>query len=44
MLGRNRSAWHSASRSNLYDKAAFAARDTAALVAQIIRTREAAHG
>ena len=30
--------------SNLYDKAAFAARDTAALVAQIIRTREAAHG
>ncbi len=30
--------------SNLYDKAAFAARDTAALVAQITRTREAAHG
>ncbi|PND30728.1 2-dehydro-3-deoxyphosphogluconate aldolase [Achromobacter pulmonis] len=30
--------------SNLYDKAAFAARDTAALVAQIVRTREAAHG
>lgn len=29
--------------SNLYDKAAFAARDTAALVAQIIRIREAAH-
>jgi 2-dehydro-3-deoxyphosphogluconate aldolase/(4S)-4-hydroxy-2-oxoglutarate aldolase len=29
--------------SNLYDKAAFAARDTAALVAQIVRTREAAH-
>ncbi|ARP87694.1 bifunctional 4-hydroxy-2-oxoglutarate aldolase/2-dehydro-3-deoxy-phosphogluconate aldolase [Bordetella genomosp. 9] len=29
--------------SNLYDKAAFAARDTAALVAQIARTREAAH-
>ena len=30
--------------SNLYDKAAFAARDTPALVAQIVRTREAAHG
>jgi 2-dehydro-3-deoxyphosphogluconate aldolase/(4S)-4-hydroxy-2-oxoglutarate aldolase len=30
--------------SNLYDKAAFAARDTAALVAQIVRTRESAHG
>jgi 2-dehydro-3-deoxyphosphogluconate aldolase/(4S)-4-hydroxy-2-oxoglutarate aldolase len=30
--------------SNLYDKAAFAARDTAALVRQIVRTREAAHG
>ncbi|ALM84671.1 bifunctional 4-hydroxy-2-oxoglutarate aldolase/2-dehydro-3-deoxy-phosphogluconate aldolase [Bordetella sp. N] len=30
--------------SNLYDKAAFEARDTAALVAQIQRTREAAHG
>lgn len=30
--------------SNLYDKAAFAARDTAALVTQIQRTREAAHG
>ncbi|HTJ98878.1 MAG TPA: bifunctional 4-hydroxy-2-oxoglutarate aldolase/2-dehydro-3-deoxy-phosphogluconate aldolase [Bordetella sp.] len=30
--------------SNLYDKAAFAARDTAALVAQILRIREAAHG
>ncbi|MCG7327857.1 bifunctional 4-hydroxy-2-oxoglutarate aldolase/2-dehydro-3-deoxy-phosphogluconate aldolase [Achromobacter sp. ACRQX] len=30
--------------SNLYDKAAFASRDTAALVAQITRTREAAHG
>lgn len=30
--------------SNLYDKAAFAARDTAALVAQIARTRELAHG
>ncbi|WZB62119.1 bifunctional 4-hydroxy-2-oxoglutarate aldolase/2-dehydro-3-deoxy-phosphogluconate aldolase [Achromobacter xylosoxidans] len=29
--------------SNLYDKAAFAARDTAALVKQIIQTREAAH-
>lgn len=29
--------------SNLYDKAAFAARDTAALVAQILRIREAAH-
>jgi 2-dehydro-3-deoxyphosphogluconate aldolase / (4S)-4-hydroxy-2-oxoglutarate aldolase len=29
--------------SNLYDKAAFAARDTAALVAQIVRIREAAH-
>lgn len=28
---------------NLYDKAAFAARDTAALVAQIVRIREAAH-
>ncbi|WP_431603392.1 bifunctional 4-hydroxy-2-oxoglutarate aldolase/2-dehydro-3-deoxy-phosphogluconate aldolase [Bordetella petrii] len=30
--------------SNLYDKAAFAARDTAALVRQIVHTREAAHG
>ncbi|MBV7481604.1 bifunctional 4-hydroxy-2-oxoglutarate aldolase/2-dehydro-3-deoxy-phosphogluconate aldolase [Bordetella sp. BOR01] len=30
--------------SNLYDKAAFAARDTAALVRQIVQTREAAHG
>ncbi|HYG43765.1 MAG TPA: bifunctional 4-hydroxy-2-oxoglutarate aldolase/2-dehydro-3-deoxy-phosphogluconate aldolase [Bordetella sp.] len=30
--------------SNLYDKAAFAARDTGALVRQIIQTREAAHG
>ncbi|MBO9356308.1 bifunctional 4-hydroxy-2-oxoglutarate aldolase/2-dehydro-3-deoxy-phosphogluconate aldolase [Bordetella petrii] len=30
--------------SNLYDPAAFAARDTAALVRQIIQTREAAHG
>lgn len=30
--------------SNLYDKTAFAARDTAALVAQIARTRELAHG
>ncbi|WP_343498881.1 bifunctional 4-hydroxy-2-oxoglutarate aldolase/2-dehydro-3-deoxy-phosphogluconate aldolase [Achromobacter denitrificans] len=30
--------------SNLYDKAAFTARDTPALVAQIVRTREAAHG
>jgi len=30
--------------SNLYDKAAFEARDTAALVTQIQRTREAAHG
>jgi len=29
---------------NLYDKAAFEARDTAALVTQIQRTREAAHG
>ena len=29
--------------SNLYDKAAFAARGTAALVKQIIQTREAAH-
>lgn len=29
--------------SNLYDKAAFAARDTGALVAQILRIREAAH-
>ena len=29
--------------SNLYDKAAFAVRDTAALVAQILRIREAAH-
>lgn len=29
--------------SNLYDKAAFAARDSAALVAQIVRIREAAH-
>jgi len=29
---------------NLYDKAAFAARDTAALVRQVVRTREAAHG
>ncbi|MFC4273749.1 bifunctional 4-hydroxy-2-oxoglutarate aldolase/2-dehydro-3-deoxy-phosphogluconate aldolase [Achromobacter aloeverae] len=29
---------------NLYDKAAFEARDTAALVAQIQRTRGAAHG
>jgi 2-dehydro-3-deoxyphosphogluconate aldolase/(4S)-4-hydroxy-2-oxoglutarate aldolase len=29
--------------SNLYDKAAFAARDTTALVAQIVRTLEAAH-
>lgn len=30
--------------SNLYDKAAFAARDTAALVQQVRQTREAAHG
>lgn len=30
--------------SNLYDKAAFAARDTGALVRQIMQTREAAHG
>lgn len=30
--------------SNLYDKAAFAGRDTAALVAQIVRTRELANG
>jgi 2-dehydro-3-deoxyphosphogluconate aldolase/(4S)-4-hydroxy-2-oxoglutarate aldolase len=29
--------------SNLYDKAAFAARDTSALVAQIVRIQEAAH-
>jgi 2-dehydro-3-deoxyphosphogluconate aldolase/(4S)-4-hydroxy-2-oxoglutarate aldolase len=29
--------------SNLYDKAAFATRDTAALVAQIVRIQEAAH-
>ncbi|GAB1577856.1 bifunctional 4-hydroxy-2-oxoglutarate aldolase/2-dehydro-3-deoxy-phosphogluconate aldolase [Bordetella petrii] len=29
---------------NLYDKTAFAARDTAALVRQVMQTREAAHG